>query len=121
MPPEVLKPYAVTTVKDLASIIQLLGLYWTVFNPDEGLFRAESEDSILNSYQIRSLGTVVSFSKVDGRVEKRRLLHGIVHSPLEGAIALGFGIIISDIFISQLEGLQYRRLSGYDTFVMPWR
>ena len=95
VPPEVLKPYAVTTVRDVAIMAQLLGLQWTVFNPEEGIMRAEGDGCIITSFQIRPLGTMVSFLKTDKRIENRRNLHGVVMSPLEGAIALGFGILHS--------------------------
>ena len=95
VPPEVLKPYAVTTVRDIAIMAQLLGLQWTVFNPEEGILRAEGDGCIITSFQIRPLGTMISFLKTDRQIEYRRKLHGKVMSPLEGSIALGFGIIHS--------------------------
>ena len=95
VPPEVLKPYAVTTVRDIAIMAQLLGLRWTIFNPEEGMLRAEGNGSIITSFQIRPLGTMVSFLKTGKQTEHRRKLHRVAMSPLEGATALGFGIIHS--------------------------
>ena len=97
MPPEVLKPYAITTIRDIAITAQLLGLQWTTFNPEEGLLRAEGAGCIITSFQIRPLGTMITFLKTDDRIEWRRKLHGVILSPLEGSIALGFGIIHGSI------------------------
>ena len=97
MPSEVMKPYAVTTVRDLAVMVQLLGLQWTSFKPEEGIIRAEGPGIAVSSTEVRSLGTLVNFSKTDDRIENRRQFHGVVFSPMEGAAALGFGIINSDL------------------------
>ncbi|KAF1990901.1 hypothetical protein K402DRAFT_401049 [Aulographum hederae CBS 113979] len=96
MPPEITKPYAVSNIRDIAIMIQSLGLTWTNFKPEEGILRAEGDGTIVTSAEIRSLGILISFTKTDKRIENRRLLHGGVFSPLEGAAALGFGIVNSD-------------------------
>lgn len=111
VPPEVLKPYAVTTVRDIAIMAQLLGLQWTIFNPEEGIMRAEGDGCIVTSFQIRPLGTMVSFLKTDKRMEHRRNLHGVIMSPLEGAIALGFGILLSHF--AKDYGGQYEAARNY--------
>ncbi len=96
VPAEVLKPYAVSTFRDVAFMVQLLGMRWTSFRPEEGMLRADGDGTIVTSIEVRSLGTVITFQKMDRRIEDRRELHGEIFSPLEGAAILGFGIINTD-------------------------
>lgn len=115
MPPEVTKPYAVSTIRDLAILVQLLGLQWTNFKPEDGVIRAEGPGIVVTSTEVRSLGTLISFVKTDERIERRRQLHGVVFSPMEGAAALGFGMINSDLLAES-----YRIYSAedcYDTII----
>jgi len=97
MPPEISKPLALSNVRDVATMVQYLGCRWTNFKPEEGILRAEGDGINVTSAEVRSLGTVISFTKTDRRVEDRRDLHGVVFSPFEGAATLGFGIIHSDL------------------------
>jgi hypothetical protein len=48
--------------------------------------------------------------KTDNRIEMRRELHGVIFSPFEGAVNMGFGIIHSDL----LGGESYRIYSLED-------
>jgi hypothetical protein len=97
MPPEISKPLALSNIQDVVTMAQYLGCRWTNFKPEEGMLRAESDGIMITSADVRSLGTVISFTKTDRRVEDRRELHGVVFSPFEGAAKLGFGIIYSDL------------------------
>lgn len=102
--PEITKPLALSNLRDVVTICQYLGAHWTNFKPEEGILRAEGDGILVTSAEVRSLGTVISFTKTDTRIELRRELHGIVFSPFEGAINLGFGIVHSDL----LGGESYR-------------
>lgn len=59
VPPEVVKPYAVTTAGDIAIIVQRLGMSWKKFNPGEGLLRAEGNNCLITSTVVRSLGILI--------------------------------------------------------------
>jgi hypothetical protein len=97
MPSEINKPLALSNLRDVVTMIQYLGCRWTEFQPEKGILRAEGDGILITSAEVRSLGTVISFTKTDKRIEDRRELHGVVFSPFEGAATLGFGIIHSDI------------------------
>ncbi|KAF1811968.1 hypothetical protein P152DRAFT_474207 [Eremomyces bilateralis CBS 781.70] len=101
VPPDVLKPYAVSTIMDVAIMVQLLGMCWKTFKPEEGTLLAESDGSMVTSSLVKPLGTMLTFAKMDRRAEDERKLHGIVFSPVEGATLLGFGIIPADFGIAE--------------------
>jgi hypothetical protein len=101
MPADIVKPLALSNVRDVATMVQYLGCRWTNFRPEEYILRAEGDGIMVNSAEVKSLGTVISFVKTDSRSDDRRRLHGVVFSPLEGAATLGFGIISSDFLGSE--------------------
>ncbi|KAF2427218.1 hypothetical protein EJ08DRAFT_699667 [Tothia fuscella] len=112
MPPEITKPLALSNLRDIVIIVQILGCKWTNFKPEEGNIRAEGDGILVTSAEVRSLGTVVSFTKTDKRIEELRELHGLIYSPFEGAVNLGFGIIQSDL----LSGETYKIFSLDDCY-----
>jgi hypothetical protein len=98
VPAEIVKPLALTNVRDIAIFVQQLGCKWTTFQPEDGVLRAEGEGIALSSTEVRQVGTVVNIMKTDDRIEVRRQIDGLLFSPLEEAAALGFGILPSDLF-----------------------
>jgi hypothetical protein len=97
MPADIIKPLALSNVRDVATMVQYLGCRWTSFKPEEFILRAEGDGIMVTSVEVKSLGAVISFVKTDSRSDDRRRLHGVVFSPLEGAATLGFGTISSDL------------------------
>lgn len=61
MPPEVVRPFASTTVSDIAILALRIGMSWKVLKPEEGVMEAEGNGHGLSSTLIRSLGTLVRY------------------------------------------------------------
>lgn len=61
MPPEVVRPFASTTVSDIAILALRIGMSWKVLKPEEGVMEAEGNGHVLSSTLIRSLGTLVRY------------------------------------------------------------
>ncbi len=92
VPPEVVRPYAVTTAGDIAIIVQRLGMSWKKFNPGEGLLRAEGNNCLITSTVVRSLGILISFSS-DSHLIKDYEVHKNYYVPSWHASMLGFGLV----------------------------
>lgn len=61
MPPEVVRPFASTTVSDIAILALRIGMSWKILKPEEGVMEAEGNGHGLSSTLIRSLGTLVCY------------------------------------------------------------
>lgn len=92
VPPDVIKPYAVANIGDIAIIAQRLGMSWKDFRPGEGVMRAEGNNCLITSTVVRSLGIVLSFSAdshlIDDEERRRN-----VYVPSWQASLLGFGLV----------------------------
>lgn len=66
MPPDVIRPFAVSNVGDIAVLGRRLGIRWTDFKPAEGIIRGEGSGRIITSVNVRSLGTMLHFMATDG-------------------------------------------------------
>jgi hypothetical protein len=66
MPPDVVKPYARTSVGDIAIIARRLGMEWERFEPAEGILRAQGNGYMLTSTSVRSVGTMIQISEMLG-------------------------------------------------------
>ncbi|KAK5294458.1 hypothetical protein LTR99_009264 [Exophiala xenobiotica] len=92
LPPEVVRPYAVTTAGDIAIIVQRLGMSWKDFKPGEGLLRAEGNNCLITSTVVRSLGILISFS-ADWHLITDYENRGNICVPSWQASILGFGLV----------------------------
>ncbi|KAK5238332.1 hypothetical protein LTR47_000075 [Exophiala xenobiotica] len=92
VPPEVVRPYAVTTAGDIAIIVQRLGMSWKDFKPGEGLLRAEGNNCLITSTVVRSLGILISFS-ADWHLINDYENRGNIYVPSWQASMLGFGLV----------------------------
>ena len=68
MSPDIVRPFVWTTVSDIAIITRRLGMSWEVFNPVEGVMRAEGHGYGIFSTFARSIGLVLQDTRVEGRV-----------------------------------------------------
>ncbi|KAL9632621.1 MAG: hypothetical protein Q9164_005207, partial [Protoblastenia rupestris] len=90
VPPEVIRPLAVTTVSDIAIMIRRLGMVWKDFKPSEGLLRAEGNETTISSITVRSVGTVLEMS-----MHNLKYWNSIneLFVPSKNADMMGFGIL----------------------------
>jgi hypothetical protein len=61
-PPDVVRPFAKSTVSDIAIIARRMGMKWKDFRPADGVMRAEGHSHIITSTVIRSLGILLQYS-----------------------------------------------------------
>ncbi|KAL9100532.1 MAG: hypothetical protein Q9163_004105 [Psora crenata] len=66
MPPEVVRPFASTTVTDIAILALRMGMSWRIFKPEEGQMEAEGNGHVLSSTLIRALGTLLRYVRDEG-------------------------------------------------------
>lgn len=70
MPPEVVRPFASTTVSDIAIIALRMGMSWKTFKPEEGAMEAEGNGQAMSSTLVRALGIMLRYTytsqKLDG-------------------------------------------------------
>ncbi|KIW19212.1 hypothetical protein PV08_03506 [Exophiala spinifera] len=95
VPPDVMKPYAVSTLGDIAILVQRLGMSWKDFNPGEGVLRAEGNHSQVTSTMVRSLGILLSFSTENYHIDYHESRKNIF-VPSWKASMLGFGLMPRD-------------------------
>jgi len=102
MPPEIVRPLAVTTVSDIAIIVRRLGMSWEVFNPEEGTMRAEGNGHGISSTFARSIGLILHYIRIEGSVTYspkllfsfvRELSKAELYIPTREADMMGFGIL----------------------------
>ncbi|KAF2732232.1 hypothetical protein EJ04DRAFT_340655 [Polyplosphaeria fusca] len=61
IPPEVVRPYAQTTLGNLITVVSRLGMGWQSFNPNEGSFNAQGRGHSISAINIRGLGTLCEY------------------------------------------------------------
>lgn len=90
MPPEMVRPVAITSISDLAIIARRLGMRWTDFRPEDNTMRAEGNGHVLNSTLVRSIGIIMQYMDVGDpfSAPKKEL-----YIPTRLADAMGFGIL----------------------------
>lgn len=90
MPPEIVRPVAVTTIANIAIIALRLGMRWIDFNPEDNKMRAEGNGHVLNSTVVRSIGIILQYMNVgDSRSVSQRELY----IPSYQADMMAFGIL----------------------------
>ena len=61
MPPDVVRPYAVTTIGDIGILARRLGMRWLDFRPADGILKAEGCGHVLTSTTVRSVGLMLQY------------------------------------------------------------
>lgn len=102
MPPDIVRPLAVTTVSDIARMVRRLGMSWEVFKPEEGTMRAEGNGHGISSTFARSIGLILQYIRIQGSVTYspellssfvRELSKAELYIPTREADMMGFGIL----------------------------
>lgn len=91
MSPEIVRPFAVTNVSDIAVMARRLGMIWTDFRPEDGILRAEGNGHVLSSTLVRSIGVILQYMNITPyprKVSKENLF-----VPSRDADEMGFGIL----------------------------
>ena len=90
MPPEIVRPVAITTISDIAIIALRLGMRWIDFRPEENMMRAEGNGHVLNSTVVRSIGIILQYMQVG---DSHSLPQEELYIPSDQADMMGFGIL----------------------------
>ena len=90
MPPEMVRPVAITSISDIAIIARRLGMRWIDFRPEENTMRAEGNGHVLNSTVVRSIGIILQYMEVG---DPYSLPKGELYNPTNQADGMGFGIL----------------------------
>ena len=102
MPPDIVRPLAITTVSDIAIMVRRLGMSWVVFNPEEGIMRAEGKGHGISSTFVRSMGVILQYIRIAGSATHlpkllpsfvRELSKSELYVPTREADMMGFGIL----------------------------
>lgn len=95
MPPDIIRPFATSTVGDIIALGHGLGMVWTDLHPGDGMMRAEGGGKSIISTAVRGFGILLQFNFDRSDRDK---LHALGLSdnltiPSVPADKLGFGII----------------------------
>lgn len=102
MPPDIVRPLAVTTVSDIAIMVRRLGMSWQAFNPEQGIMRAEGNGHGISSTFARSIGLILQYIRTEGSVTYspkslssfvRELPKAELYVPTREADMMGFGVL----------------------------
>ena len=101
VPPDILRPLAISTVSHIAVMARRLGMSWAAFRPEDGVMRAEGNGQIISSTFMRSHGIILHY-KFLGRANPssrssfsstKRGTKSEMHIPRREADMMGFGIL----------------------------
>ena len=95
MPPNIIRPFATSTVGDIIALAHRLGMGWTDLRPGDGIMRAEGGGSSIVSTAVHGFGILLQFNyDRAGRDRIDALGYNLgVTIPSRPADKLGFGII----------------------------
>lgn len=102
MPPEIVRPVAITTISDVAIIALRLGMRWTDFRPEENAMKAEGNGHVLSSTVVRSIGIILQYMGVG---DFKSLPQEELYIPTSQADMMGFGMLPCS---SLIEGAPFR-------------
>ena len=95
MPPDIIRPFATSTVGDIIALAHRLGMGWTDLRPGDGIMRAEGGGKSIISTAVRGFGILLQFNY--DRTGKDKLYafgyNAKITIPSVPADKLGFGII----------------------------
>lgn len=66
MPPDIIRPFVLTTASDIANMARRLGMSWKVFTPEKGTMRAEGNGHGISSTMARSIGLILQYTHIEG-------------------------------------------------------
>ena len=99
IPPDIVRPFAFTTLGHIAVLVNRLGMSWETFRPEDGVIRAEGNGHVISSNLVRSVGIVLNYKNL-GASSQEPLLPGLenfstqeMYIPLREADLMGFGIL----------------------------
>ena len=94
MPPDIIRPFATSTVGDIIALAHRLGMRWTDLRPGDGIMRAEGGGKSIISTAVRGFGILLQFNY--DRADRDKFpssAYGGDIIPSVPADKLGFGII----------------------------
>ena len=98
MPPDIIRPFATSTVGDIIALAHRLGMRWTDLRPGDGIMRAEGGGKSIISTAVRGFGILLQFNY--DRADRDIIpsfgsfgYGGHITIPSVPADKLGFGII----------------------------
>ena len=83
MPPNAPKPFAKTTIHDIAVLIRRAGMVWKTFDPKNGNMSAEGGAHILTGSLIPGLGLVLEYRCLDDKLLADRVSQKISTIPID--------------------------------------
>ncbi|RYO23914.1 hypothetical protein AA0111_g8887 [Alternaria arborescens] len=63
MPPDVARPFAVTSSSDIAILTCRMGVVWKEFRPPEGIMEGQGREHIFSAMNVRGLGTLLGYTR----------------------------------------------------------
>jgi hypothetical protein len=63
MPPDIARPFAVTSASDIAILTCRMGVVWKEFRPPEGIMEGQSREHIFSAMNVRGLGTLLGYTR----------------------------------------------------------
>ncbi len=93
-PPEIVRPFASSTVGDIVALGHRLGMSWSEIRPGDGVMRAEGNGHTLTSTSIRGLGILFQYTFDRAVIEKNQSSYtSHLTIPSDEADKFGFGIL----------------------------
>ena len=94
MPPEIVRPFASTTLGNIIAIAHRLGMIWRDLRPGDGILRAEGNGHTLSSTSVRSVGILLQYTFDDpvSKSGKSQAWRNVL-IPTDDADKMGFGIL----------------------------
>ena len=93
MPPDIVRPFASSTMGDIIAIAHRLGMEWKDLRPGENIMRAEGNGQSISSTPIRSLGILLQYTNDRFLVEDKVYMDTSLTVCSAEADKFGFGII----------------------------
>ncbi|EPE36284.1 hypothetical protein GLAREA_05622 [Glarea lozoyensis ATCC 20868] len=96
MPPDVVRPFCLSTISDVASIALRLGMQWKAFDPSNGKLSAEGPGHIFTSRFVRSIGICLEYTSTGPILNEScdlGLLLQKAYLPVAALSDLAFGVV----------------------------
>jgi hypothetical protein len=63
MPPDIARPFAVTSASDIAILACRMGVVWKDFRPPEGIMEGQGGEHMFSAMNVRGLGTLLGYTR----------------------------------------------------------
>lgn len=93
VPPDIIRPFASSTIGDIIVMAHRLGMEWKDMRPDEGVMRAEGNGLAMNSTSVRAFGILLQITQDLSRYQGTRYPGRNFLIPTREVDKLGFRII----------------------------